>query len=39
MAGSEAMIKVGSETIANDAFYESFFDLVRRYLVVDETVD
>ena len=31
-AGSEAMVKVGSETIAADAFYDSFFDLVRRYL-------
>ncbi len=34
-SGSESMIKVGSETIAADRFYESFFELIRRYLVVD----
>jgi hypothetical protein len=32
MAGSEAMVKIGSETIAAGRFYDSFFDLVRRYL-------
>ena len=32
---SEALVKVGSETIASDAFYDSFFDLVRRYLADD----
>lgn len=35
-AGSEAMIKVGSETIAADGFYDSFFDLVRRYLATGD---
>lgn len=35
-AGSEAMVKIGSETIAADSFYDSFFDLVRRYLTSDE---
>ena len=35
-ASSESMVKVGSETISKEAFYESFFDLVRRYLVMDE---
>lgn len=36
-ASSESMVKVGSETISKDAFYESFFDLVRRYLVIAQT--
>jgi hypothetical protein len=30
------MVKVGSVTISSDAFYDSFFDLVSRYLA---TVD
>lgn len=34
-ASSESMVRVGSETITHDGFYENFFDLVRRYLVVD----
>lgn len=34
-ASSESLVKVGSETIAKDAFYEGFFDLVKRYLVMD----
>lgn len=33
---SEALVKVGSETVASEKFYDSFFDLVRRYLA-DET--
>lgn len=36
MAGSEAMVKVGSETIAAEAFYDSFFELIRRYLASDD---
>lgn len=35
-AGSDSLVKVGSETIAADSFYDSFFDLVKRYLVADE---
>lgn len=35
-ASSESMVKVGSETITKDTFYESFFDLVKRYLVMDQ---
>ena len=35
-ASSESMVKVGSETITKDVFYESFFDLVKRYLVIDQ---
>lgn len=36
-SSSESLVRVGSETITADAFYESFFDLVRRYLVIDES--
>lgn len=32
---SEALVKVGSETISSEKFYDSFFDLVRRYLADD----
>ena len=31
-SGNDAMVKVGSETITADAFYDRFFDLVKRYL-------
>jgi len=31
-SSSEALVKVGSETISSDAFYDSFFALVRRFL-------
>lgn len=34
-SSNDAMVKVGSRTISSDVFYERFFDLVRRYLVVD----
>lgn len=34
-AGHDSMIKVGSETIQSERFYESFFDLMHRYLMVD----
>ena len=33
---SESLVKVGSETISKDTFYESFFDLVKRYLIIDQ---
>jgi hypothetical protein len=36
MSGGESLVKVGSETIASDQFYESFFDLVKRYLLALE---
>jgi hypothetical protein len=39
MAGSDSMVKVGSETIASDAFYDKFFDLVKRYLPSAESDD
>lgn len=35
-ASSESMVKVGSETISKDAFYESFFDLVKRFLLASQ---
>ena len=35
-SSSESRGKVGSEAIANDTFYDSFFDLVKRYLVIDQ---
>ena len=36
---SESLVKVGSETISKAAFYENFFDLVKRYLVMDKTAE
>ena len=38
-SSNDAMVKVASKTISNDIFYERFFDLVRRYLVVDESLN
>ncbi|MDO9359902.1 MAG: DUF2242 domain-containing protein [Polaromonas sp.] len=38
-SSNDAMVKVGSETITTDAFYERFFDLVKRYLIADDSVD
>ena len=35
-ASSDSLVKVGSETIAADSFYDSFFDLIKRYLVADD---
>jgi hypothetical protein len=34
-SSSDSMVKVGSETIVSDAFYDSFFDLVKQYLAAD----
>ena len=31
----EALVKVGSETVSVEKFYDSFYDLVRRYLADD----
>lgn len=36
-ASSESLVRVGSETIAANTFYESFFDLMRRYLLADDS--
>lgn len=38
-SSNDSMVKVSSKTISSDAFYERFFDLVMRYLVVDEPLD
>lgn len=38
-SGSETMVKIGSETISTDAFYDRFFDLVRRYLLASDWVE
>ena len=35
-SSSESLVKVGSETVSKGAFYESFFDLVKRYLLIDQ---
>ena len=34
-SSNDSMVRVGSETIASEAFYDRFFELVRRYLVVE----
>lgn len=34
-ASSDAMVKVGSETVSSDAFYDKFFSLVQHYLTQD----
>ena len=36
-SSNDSMVKVASKTIASDIFYDRFFDLVRRFLVADET--
>jgi len=36
-ASNDSLVKVSSQTISSDAFYDSFFDLVRRYLVMGDT--
>jgi hypothetical protein len=35
-SGNDSMVKVASETISSDAFYERFFELVGRYLLMDK---
>lgn len=34
-SSNDSMVRIASETITSDNFYERFFDLVKRYLVVD----
>ncbi|MDQ3058316.1 MAG: DUF2242 domain-containing protein [Pseudomonadota bacterium] len=34
-SSSDSLVRVASETITSDVFYERFFDLIKRYLVVD----
>lgn len=38
-SSNDSLVKVGSETISSDKFYDSFFDLVKRYLVLDEPLE
>ena len=38
-ASNDAMVKVGSVTISSDSFYDGFFDLVKRYLVMGASSD
>ena len=38
-SSNDSMVKVGSQTISSDAFYDRFFDLVKRYLVLGESPD
>lgn len=38
-SSNDSLVKVGSETITSEVFYDSFFALVRRYLVVDDPLD
>lgn len=39
-SGNDSMVKVGSETISKSGFYDSFFELVSRYLLQDrESLD
>ena len=35
-SSSDSMVKVASETVSSPPFYDSFFDLVRRYLATNE---
>lgn len=37
-SGGDSLAKVGSETIAAPGFYDSFFDLVKRYLAMDDAL-
>jgi len=36
-SSNDSMVKVTSETISSEPFYDRFFDLVSRYLVVDQS--
>ncbi len=36
-SSNDSLVKVSSETITSDAFYDRFFDLVKRYLVMGDT--
>jgi Uncharacterized protein conserved in bacteria (DUF2242) len=38
-SSNDAMVKVASKTITTDAFYDRFFELVKRYLVVDKAAE
>lgn len=38
-SSEDSMVKVASETISSEAFYDRFFDLIHRYLEVEMPVD
>ena len=38
-SSNDSMVKVGSETISSASFYDRFFDLVKRYLVANDSLD
>ena len=38
-SSNDSMVKIGSQTIASDSFYDGFFDLVKRYLTNEESFD
>ena len=37
-SSSDAMVKIASETISSEPFYDRFFDLIKRYLILDEAL-
>ncbi len=39
MAGSESLVKVGSQTINSEVFYDRFFDILKRYLLEDTGIE
>lgn len=34
--GNDSMVKIGSETVSSSAFYDSFFELIKNHLRLDE---
>lgn len=38
-SGDDSLVKVASETISSEIFYDRFFDLITRYLEVEEPSD
>jgi len=38
-SGDDSLVKVASETINSEPFYDRFFTLVHRYLIVDASID
>jgi hypothetical protein len=38
-SSSDSLVKIGSETIVSVPFYDSFFNVVKQYLVLDKDLD
>jgi hypothetical protein len=38
-SSSDSLVKIGSETIVSVSFYDSFFNVVKQYLVLDKDLD